>query len=440
MEIEKLLGVFRILGCTKVYIKELSENDNSKNQVYLGGDFSVLNIFPNLKIEPSQSGSHSKPIFKAQLSFSWIGEDGNGNVAPFSQLILYPQYPEVRFSGFLRGCEKAPSEIMATRQKGRILVLGVHNDGRIFGYAYPHQESPFAFIKNKYSCTSQGVFNCLSLDVPQQGDGKEILLKELYRIYMNGWIKSKRLHSDGSLGECEAPQCGGYTLEAELGVRPNGFKEPDFCGWEVKQYKVGNLSNISVGVITLITPEPNGGIYVDEGVIPFVKKYGYVDKMGRADRMNFGTIHQCNKRNMTTNLQMEITGFDIEKRKIIDARGGISLIDENETIAASWTFAGLMEHWNKKHAHTVFVPSLTRKSPCLQYRYGNRISLGENSDFSSFLYAMSKGVIYYDPGIKVESVSSKPKAKKRSQFRIKTKDISSLYCEFKVIELEKIFS
>ncbi|MEO0062747.1 MAG: hypothetical protein RLZZ08_1307, partial [Pseudomonadota bacterium] len=29
-----------------------------------------------------------------------------------------------------------------------------------------------------------------------------------------------------------------YTLEAELGITPNGIAEPDFQGWEVKQYGV----------------------------------------------------------------------------------------------------------------------------------------------------------------------------------------------------------
>jgi hypothetical protein len=28
--------------------------------------------------------------------------------------------------------------------------------------------------------------------------------------------------------------CGGYTLEAELGATPNGYSEPDFMGWEIK--------------------------------------------------------------------------------------------------------------------------------------------------------------------------------------------------------------
>jgi hypothetical protein len=44
---------------------------------------------------------------------------------------------------------------------------------------------------------------------------------------------------------CEAPNCGGYTLEAELGITPNGYSEPDFLGWEVKQFGVANFARVN---------------------------------------------------------------------------------------------------------------------------------------------------------------------------------------------------
>ena len=40
-----------------------------------------------------------------------------------------------------------------------------------------------------------------------------------------------------------------------------------------------------------MTPEPNGGVYSAEGVIKFIRKYGYPDKSGKIDRFNFGGIH-----------------------------------------------------------------------------------------------------------------------------------------------------
>jgi hypothetical protein len=436
MNIEGLFAILKRLGCRNVYLKILSPNDNSKNQIYLGGDFSALNIFPVLSINPDTTGSYKKPIFKAGLSFYWINNFEKIAIAPSAQLILYPQYPEVRFSGFLKGCEFAPSELMSSRQEGRLLVLGIHDDGRVFGYVYAPSESLLIDVKKKYSCTSQGVFYHLNLY--QEGDGKRKLLEELYCIYEKGWIDSKRLLPTGVIGPCEAPQCGGYTLEAELGIRTNGLKEPDFLGWEVKQYNVSNFKNISAGVITLITPEPDGGIYKTEGVLPFVRRYGYKDKLGREDRINFGSIHGCGQNNTNTNLRMAIDGFDLSNNKITKSDGGIFLLDKFDNAAAIWSFSGLMEHWNRKHAHTAFIPSLSRKLPCLQYHYGNQIRLGEYSDFFKFLTALSNGIIYYDPGIKIENESTKPKAKKRSQFRIKSKDVCGLYKTFETVDLEKI--
>ena len=40
---------------------------------------------------------------------------------------------------------------------------------------------------------------------------------------------------------------------------------------------------------------------------------------------------------------------------------------------------------------------------------------------------MALGNIYYDPGIKLENRSTKPKIKKRSQFRIKSRFLPNLY-------------
>ena len=55
-----------------------------------------------------------------------------------------------------------------------------------------------------------------------------------FDIHELGWIESKRLNSDGKAISYRAPNGGGYTLEAELGIVPNGVSEPDYLGWEVK--------------------------------------------------------------------------------------------------------------------------------------------------------------------------------------------------------------
>jgi MvaI/BcnI restriction endonuclease family len=54
--------------------------------------------------------------------------------------------------------------------------------------------------------------------------------------------------------------------------------------------------------------------------------------------------------------------------------------------------------------------------------------LCEDTDFLCFLKAVADRKVYYDPGIKLEGASTgHPTVKRRSQFRIKSPDISMLY-------------
>ena len=73
------------------------------------------------------------------------------------------------------------------------------------------------------------------------------------------------------------------------------------------------------------------------------------------------------------------------------------------------------------------TPSLCRKNPQLSYKYADIVRLGEGTDFIKFLKAVHAGIVYYDPGIKLENASGIPKIKRRSQFRILSGDISCLY-------------
>jgi len=104
-------------------------------------------------------------------------------------------------------------------------------------------------------------------------------------------------------------------------------------------------------------------------------------------------------------------------------------------VAAAWPFAKLMDHWKVKHAHAAFVPSQASKTGERQYRYGRSILLGEGAEFNRFLRAVHEGKVYYDPGIKLEGISTgKPKPKKRSQFRVGSKDLAALYESSRIID------
>jgi len=433
MNLTNLKKAFADHGCQKLFVKRLSPNDNSKNQVYLGGSFDILNIFPISAITNESAGDWERERFKAALNFAWIDSEGSLFPAPKAQLVLYPKYPEVRFSGFLAGCQNPPSELMAVRLAYRLLFFGVSNTGVIIGFV----AAPDSEISNEFDSIipeeELGVFKIINLSPIV--NNREKLLNELLRIHNCDWIVSKRLDKFSNILPCKSPNCGGYTLEAELGITPNGYSEPDYLGWEIKQFGVTNFENINSRVITLMTPEPTHGYYVDQGVEAFIRKYGYDDHNGRADRMNFGGIHKFGFTHPTTKLTLNLTGFNQDTGTIRNTDGRISLVDKAGMEAASWSFSSLLLHWNRKHNQACYVPSMLNKNEPIRYKYGDKVILGIGTDFYLFLRQMAAGNIYYDPGIKLENVSTHPTAKRRSQFRIKSQHLSDLYKVSEVVNL-----
>lgn len=447
MTLKHLLKLFSDKNCSKVYVKRLSPNDNSKNQVYFGGSFDVLNILPIKEISTDDEGDWKRTRFKTKLDFSWIDGEAKLIKAPDAQLILYPKYPEVRFSGFLKGAKGAPSDLMANRIDQRLLFLAVSTEGQIIGYVTsPDSELSKAF-ESLNNLNDIGVFKEITLKGERiQLDSKQQLIQELKRIHQLGWIDSKRLDRDKNILPCVSSNCGGYTLEAELGITPNGYSEPDYLGWEVKQFAVKDFKKYNSSVVTLMTPEPTHGFYVDSGIEAFIRKYGYKDKLGREARLNFGGVHKFGSTQETTQLKLIMEGFDSTSKKITDTGGFIGLIDSKQNVAASWSFVSLLKHWNTKHANACYVPSLIRKDEKLypfskqQYYYGNNIMLGSNTDFTLFLKQIENGTIYYDPGIKLEIAiegQRRQNIKRRSQFRIKSGNLINLYKENEVVDLNK---
>ncbi|MEP3670829.1 MAG: hypothetical protein ABJN42_29385, partial [Roseibium sp.] len=210
--IDALAGLMRQDGAVRIYAKKLAPNDNSKNQVYLGGDFTALNIIPYGKIETDDTelAGSDRDRAKAPVRFWWVDENGH-HEAPNAQLILYPKYPEVRMSGFLKGCRNAPADVMRVRDEGRVLLLGITVDGRVFGYAAA-ADSPLAReVYASDGLEEVGVFLELPT-LPEAGSTKERLLAVLAAIYPKHWIPSQKLGADSIARPYAARNGGGYTL------------------------------------------------------------------------------------------------------------------------------------------------------------------------------------------------------------------------------------
>lgn len=433
-DIADLLKRFAELGAIRVFCKPLAENDNSKQQIYLGSSLEVVQMFPFREVEATDKGKDS--TYKAKLDFYWIGRDFSERAAG-AQLILYPQYPEVRLSGFLRGCTKAPNEFLRPIPKesrlynngpdGRVMFFGISRNGETLAYLANADSSVANEFRHNHA---QGQYSQESVffNMPLFGrDSRTILLEKLTEIRKGGWQPSIKLNKMGKIVEYKARNGGGYTLEALLGIIPNGRSEPDFMGWEMKAYS-GNR-------ITLMTPEPDGGMYCEGGVKAFVRKFGAPSASGN-DTLYFTGTHRANNRNDKTGLTLIVRGFNPIRGVIDDVDGAVEMLTDAGRCAAAWSFSDLMLGWNKKHAQAAYVPYESRKVGEPAYRYLSPALLGEGTDFNRYLAAMCAGWIIFDPGSKVMAASSQqPSVKARSQFRMPVKHLSALYQKFGPISI-----
>jgi hypothetical protein len=433
--IDSLIHAMRSLGAVNILCKPLAENDNSKQQIYLGGNYEILKQLPfsDMRSEPGVKRQN----FKASLNFYWINENLQAEQAEGAQLILYPDYPEVRLSGFLRGCSIAPSNLLQPIPKesrlhnngsdGRHLFLGVTEDKRILAYLSTATSTISVAMTQKIQagdCQLSGVLYFITKT--NQLDSRSILLARLREIHQVGLHQSMRLNKQGVPISYTAQNGGGYTLEALLGIKPNGEAAPDFMGWEVKAY--------SGSRITLMTPEPDSGYYGKNGVEAFVRKYG---RQLPDDVLYFTGTHKVGVNCASSGQTLMLDGFDSSNGKILNVDGGINLTDANGNISAGWTFNGLITHWSRKHAAAAYVPY--KKYPAIppDYQYNSPVLLGEETEFHLFLSAMERGDVVFDPGSKVEQASTpKSRVKARSQFRVSLKKLSCLYKKFEAVDID----
>ena len=439
IDLEKMLSE---QGCDFALVKKLAPNDNAKNQIFLGSDLSEVSSIPtgNLSINTGtsqKSSSKSTSIVHAAVAFNWLTANGFEK-APNAQIIYYPQYPEVRLSGLLRGTTKSPSVLLNPekrgREIGRVLVLAINMESKmVFAVLLSASAHSLPLIFAALTPESNGVFSKWQFSTSMETDSKGDLFHELCRIHNLGWIEGKRLTKDGAISY-SASNGGGYTLEAELGIRPNGYSLPDYQGWEVKQHKVKSFKNSLTGKVTLFTPEPDGGLYVDEGLEYFVREWGVKDPGG--NRYDFAGIHKAGVESVRTGLTLSVNGFEAGSKEF-DVQGGIELRDQSGRIAARWSFTKLLEHWKRKHANAVYVPSIgyaieVQNVLTKRYSYSNQVHIGVGTTFDRFLNSVSNGAVFYDPGI---HLTPNADSKKRSQFRVATKDLAALYNRFDHIDV-----
>lgn len=438
-------------GAESIWVKKLGKNNNSKQQVWLANDPSDLSFLPlgvpTYTPTRSQKRKAGSPVIQIPVSWHWVTPDGEFN-APNSKLCYYPQYPEVRFSGFLQGAKDAPSELMSEAKRGhepnRCLFFGPVKN------AAGKTDHVVALVVGAPSLATRYVLNmdtfeegriCPVIYYSKQPVGEFSVLENALSDIIGKKITPWRLRKDGTIDRpYVAMNAPGFTLEAELGVGENSIPGPDFDVWELKAIKQKSLDKRSNHKVTLFTPQPDRGWITSHSQVAFVLRYGHVsdtDMTGNPVEYYFtsGDINRQGKSRDTAKLNLQLVGFNDSKH--FDPNGMIALYDKQTgELAAGWSYLKLLEHWQCKHNRAAYVPYIREGSGVdTTVEFGPLVTLGISTSFGLFLQAFQDGKVVYDPGDKAIFKDGKWIPHSRSQFRINLNDIADIYQEVKEVSI-----
>lgn len=441
-DLSACLAALRERGASDVIVKLLAPNqDNDKNQIYLGRGIPTSQLFPGKLSFRGLSGSAKSredgprsPIVSLALDFTWVWPDGNDAKAPAAKIIEYSQYPESRLSGFLAGCARAPRALRRTEQDlfgVRLLVLGIAETA-IYGAVITEVESPA--VATDYSHLNPWqhlpIFRVL---VAEEHDDRNIvdLIAEIDRISGPLFRPIVLRALDGIPDAIPATsQAAGWTLEALLNVPRNSISAPDKYGYELK--------SVGGSKVSLITTEPDFGVRHDLGMAKYLDRFGRQGTSNPRQRV-FSGVHQSWEINAATGCQLEITHWD----RVLESPDGsgepsivLRHVDTN-SIVSGWTFAKIGASWMKKHAGAVYVETLKHSDEeGVGYSFGPRVIVAEGTTALLFLRGVSRGIIRLDPGDRFDPEKG---FKKRTQWRVQgsiesllPKRLSELYFSVRV--------
>lgn len=446
--LKELASAFRKRGCTKAFLKPLALNqDNEKNQIYFGGASLLTQLMPgslhlrgvstSAAKRRSESGS---PIIEVDLKFSWVWPVGPAAPAPNAKLIEYSQYPEVRFSGFLKGSPRAPKALRRDEQDAygrRVLVIGISGD-ECFGTVVTESCNP-ALVNELLQLPESSIHSLLrtvdlgagesEIDrVQLLEDLRTLIAREHHPLVLDTADSAPKATLGGS-------QFGGWTLEALLGIPRNGIAAPDKYGFEIK--------SVSGSKVSVITSEADLGFRSERGVRAFVERFGQPSTK-TAGKQVFNGIHRCWAPNKQTGARLEIDHWD----KGLHAPTGtgeptVLLLSAKDELMAGWSFDHLGQHWAKKHAGAAYVQTRAIHTDddgkADAYVFGPRVCVGLGTNVVRLLESISRGTVHLDPG---DRISADGKAKARTQWRVNGNVTSALpdrlkplYDEWSVVDL-----
>ena len=430
---------FASYGCSEILIKPLADNqDNEKNQIYLGYSHELFSLLPG-KVSfrsPSESkdkthSSYGKAKIENALNLYWIENNRKPELAPNSKIIDYFQYPEMRLSGFLSGCANPPDALRRDHQEKygkRILLLGMSGENI---YATVVTETQHDFFKQLLTQPKWPVHDLLlklKINMPSHvSDARpseiqselensvfdfDRLLFELKLLGSTKYPSSTLKENNGQAIPFRGNQGAGWTLESLLNIPRNSSESPDKYGFELKTF----LSN----KITLMTPEPDFGYRYEEGLESFLNKFGWIGTKNDGS-YRFNGKHNTQSINKKSGLLLQIENWDYQ----LNAPTGkgipnVLLVNpKTDEVAAGWSFEKLARKWGRKHAGAMYITAQkhtqdSEKFPS-HYSFGPMVYCGLGTSTLHLMRGIASGFVYLDPG---DRINSNGEEKKRSQWRV----------------------
>ena len=446
-DIRRVRDLLAGAGAEAIWVKTLGSTNNSKQQVWLGNDPADLSFLP--LGEPSYTPAKSRkrkagaPVVQIPVPWRWVTPDGVFD-APNAKLCYYPQYPEVRLSGFLQGCAHAPTELMNASRRGhelgRCLFLG-RAGGHVVGLVTGAPAPASRYVPDMATYEEGHV-----CPVEYGGDrtvGEVSVLERALAGIIGRRITPWRMLADGrTVRPYVAPNAPGLTLEAELGVGENAIPGPDFDVWELKAIRQRSLDRLGNHKVTLFTPQPDLGWTTRHPQAEFVLRYGHVSHVGDDGPDEYyltsGDINRPGEDKDGARLDIGLTGFTDARH--FDPDGMIALTDRRTGgLAAGWSYLKLLTHWQRKHNRAAYVPYVrSGTGDGATVEFGPLVTLGISTGFGLFLQAFHDGKVVYDPGDKITLRDGGWTPHARSQFRIDLKDIGAIYHEVRRIDVRDL--
>jgi len=420
-----LAQAFQDAGCEKVLVKVLARNqDNEKNQVYLGMDDMLLSVFPGKILYSAKSESTKKRnshpgVGKVTLSltFSWLWADGSESSAPHAKIIYYFQYPEIRLSGFLRGCARSPRAMRREEQDEfgrRVLLLGIRDD-EVLGVLATDQDGLRLIDELEGLPVLPGQQTMRIFPIPKSVKSTNLpkLLMEL-RELAGVWQPAQKFgKNDLTPVPRKSQQGSGWTLEALLGIKMNSIAGPDKYGYEIKVLPPKSA-------LSVITSEPDFGYRKEHPLIDFLWNYGWPGTKGDGS-YRFNGEHNTVRPYSRSKAIIVLDHWDMENNAP-DGSGtpAVRLVYQpSGQVLAGWSYDKLAEKWSHKHDGCVYVEYHRRPLNggfATDYMYGSRVYCGLGTSINHLFRALRDGIVYLDPG---DRVLENGDTKNRMQWRVK---------------------